>query len=137
MKYISGIHALNLPCSLETCGDWHASGIQWKNLTIRDTDDSVFGSYGLEEYNKVPEHPGTYMIANTLRALLDLIVECNFGLAQGAREDFICNEEYTQEFMEKVYMLRDCDNWEAINMFMISEYKLDWLDFTDQRSKYD
>jgi len=24
MKYITGIHALNLPCSLDTCGDWHS-----------------------------------------------------------------------------------------------------------------
>ena len=36
MKYISGINALNLPCSLDTCGDWHTSALQWgiKQLSI-------------------------------------------------------------------------------------------------------
>ena len=59
MKYISGIHALNLRCSLETCGDWHASGIQWKNLTVRESSDSVFGDYGIEDNSSVPGIQGT------------------------------------------------------------------------------
>lgn len=68
MKYISGIHALNLRCSLETCGDWHASGIQWKNLTVRESSDSVFGDYGIEDNSSVPGHPGNHKAANHIRA---------------------------------------------------------------------
>lgn len=64
MKYITGIHALNLRCSLETCGDWHQPGIQWKNLTIRESEDSVFGDYGIEDNSLVPDHPGTHKVAN-------------------------------------------------------------------------
>ena len=88
MKYITGIHALNLPCSLPTFGDWHRYGIQWKNLTIRDTEKSIFGDYGIEEYSKVPEHPGTFKVANHIRALLDMLAEGQFGYAQGMRKDF-------------------------------------------------
>jgi len=47
MQYITGIHALNIPCSLDTTGDWHSSWIQWKHPRIRDTEDSIFGEYGL------------------------------------------------------------------------------------------
>jgi len=28
MQYISGIHALKLPCALKTCGDWHCSALR-------------------------------------------------------------------------------------------------------------
>ncbi len=49
MKYISGIHALNLRCSLQTCGDWHQSGIQWKMPTVRESSNSLFGDYGIEK----------------------------------------------------------------------------------------
>ena len=49
MKYISLIHALNIPCHLETCGDWHASSIQWENPHILESDHSLWGDYGIEE----------------------------------------------------------------------------------------
>lgn len=45
MKYISCIHDLNLPCSLETCGDWHTSALQWVDLHMRESDNSIFGNY--------------------------------------------------------------------------------------------
>jgi len=34
MLYLSGIHALNLPCDLLTCGDWHTLGINWGNIVL-------------------------------------------------------------------------------------------------------
>lgn len=131
MKYISEIFALNLPCSLETCGDWHTSGINWDNLRFKESDDSVFKDYGIEECDCVPEHPGVYKIANTLRALLDLLSEGNFGVAQGAKEDFICNDKYTSEFFNKVILLRNNKNWSDIDRFMGREYKMDWVRFAE------
>lgn len=41
MKYITGVHALNIPCHLNTTGDWHMSGIQWDHPTMRDSQLSV------------------------------------------------------------------------------------------------
>lgn len=49
MKYLTGIHALNLPCQLSTCGDWHTSALQWSSLSLKESDDSVFRDYGIEE----------------------------------------------------------------------------------------
>lgn len=134
MKYITGIHALNLPCSLETCGDWHTSAIQWKVLNIAESERSIFKNYGIETCNCVPEHDGTFYIANTLRALLDLLIQGKFGLAEGAREDFICNEDYTEEFLFKVIMLKNRNNWKDIDKFMCSEYRLDWIYFKEKHN---
>lgn len=128
MKYISEIFALNLPCSLETCGDWHTSALNWDNLRFRETDGSIFGEYGIETCDCVPEHEGTYYIADTLRALLDLLEIGNFAAAQGAKNDYICNDMYTNEFFEKVIMLRQRPNWVNIGSFMEKEYELNGWD---------
>lgn len=133
MKYITGIHALNLNCSLDTCGDWHTFAIQWDNPHVLESDDSIFGDYGIEQCLSVPFNGGTWNFANTLRALLDLLAEGSYSIAQGAREDFICNEKYTEEFMDKVILMRDFPNWEGIDSFMGKEYRVDWLNFKSRR----
>ena len=83
MRYLSGIHALNLNCSLDTCGDWHQSALRWEELDWRESDGSVWGDYGIEENSHIPKHPGTYKTANHIRALLDLLADGNTALAQG------------------------------------------------------
>lgn len=112
MQYITGIHALNLPCSLETTGDWHTSALQWQKLNMAESEGSLYGDYGIEICDNVPENSGEFYIANTLRALLDLLESGNFGIAQGARDELICNDKYTQEFFDKVWEMRGRDNWE-------------------------
>ena len=129
MKYISGAFALNLPCSLDTCGDWHASALDWSKLELRESDNSIFGEYGIERCNCVPEHTGEFNVANTLRALLDLLADGNFAVAQGARDDFICNDKYTDEFFNKTLELRGLGNWNEIDRFMEKEYMMEWLRF--------
>lgn len=134
MRYITGIHALNLPCSLETCGDWHTSALRWKDITIRESDNSIFKDYGIEECSTVPENPGTFYIANTLRALLDLLTEGNYGEAQGANNDFICNDKYTEEFFNQVYKLRKQNNWKEIDRFMQKEYLFEWDRYKEKQN---
>lgn len=128
MLYITGIHALNLPCSLETSGDWHTSALQWSNLHLHESEGSIFGDYGIERCNKVLEHNGVFFIADTLRVLLDMLIEEQFGLAQGAKNDFICNDNYTEEFFSKVSVLKHLPYWNKINEFMLKEYELEWYE---------
>ncbi len=134
MKYITGIHALNLRCSLDTCGDWHQSAIQWDSPKTAESDTSFFGDYGLEDGAVIPEHTGTYTIANTIRALLDLLYEGNFAVAQGMNEDFICNSKYDNEVFEMVMKLRQRPNWNDIDEFMGKEYKLKWLKYKEKNN---
>lgn len=129
MKYVSGQHALNIPCSLLTCGDWHQSALQWNNPFIRDSEDSVFGSYGIEPGVSIPEHTEKYNVANHIRALLDLLELGKFTLAQGMNNDFICNDNYTNEIFDHVMILSSSPIWPEIDHFMGKEYFFTWLNY--------
>ncbi len=134
MKYISGIHALNLPCELETCGDWHTSALQWQKPFMRESNGSLFGDYGIEKNKTIPEHESRYYAANHIRALLDLLEEGRFSVAQGMRDDFICNDRYDEEIFAKVWMLRGTPNWENIDRFMQKEYYRKWRNYKEKHS---
>jgi len=128
MQYITGMHALNLRCSLLTCGDWHAPSVNWEKPTYRLTEESVFGEYGIE-YKEFPKHEGTHAVANHIRALLDLLEIGNFGLAQGMNKDFICNDDYNEEIFDKVLLMRELPHWDDIDRFTGKEYGSKWLRF--------
>lgn len=133
MKYITGMHALNCPCSLETTGDWHMCNYDWDNPEWAESADSIFDDYGIEE-QKIPNHSGTFMVANTLRALLDMLEQGHVMQAAGARDDYICNEFYTSEFMSNVLRLKYCTHWNEIDEFMKREYYCEWLRFKESNN---
>ena len=58
MRYITGNYALNIPCSLNTDGDWHRSALDWEHLPLFESDNSFFNDYGIEKdidiYKYVP-----------------------------------------------------------------------------------
>lgn len=132
MKYISGIHALNLPCSLSTCGDWHQSSLKWENIYMGETVGSLFGSYGIEKKEVLPLNKKVFYVANHIRALLDLLVSRNFSTAQGMNEDYICNEQYDQEIFDKVSQMKTLPYWNEIDSFMGKEYKIKWLKYKEE-----
>lgn len=49
MKYISGIPALNILCSLETPGDWHAPSVNWESLDLYESEEMFFNNYEIEK----------------------------------------------------------------------------------------
>ena len=136
MLYISGIHALNLPCSLLTCGDWHSTSINWQNITLLDSSKSIFLDYGIELNKTIPENSGAYNVANHIRALLDLILAGRFNLAQGMNNNFICNDMYTEEIFDKVFLLKNESFWSEIDRFMGREYYSKWLNFKERENIY-
>ena len=129
MQYITGIHALNLNCSLDTPGDWHQSAIQWTKPRMRESTGSIFGEYGIEQNSHIPENPGNFFAANHIRALLDLLEEGNFPTAQGMRDNFIDNPKYTKEIFRKVMLLKGLSHWKKIDKFMGKEYMMEWVKF--------
>ena len=94
MFYITGIHALNIPCSLKTEGDWHASALQWKNIQFYSSEKMFFKDYGIEANKEIPESAERYFVANHIRALLDLLELGKYSIAQGMNREYICNEDY-------------------------------------------
>jgi len=131
MLYLSGVHALNIPCELDTCGDWHQSALQWQDLRLLESKDSIFEDYGIEQSKRIPEHTELYNVANHIRALLDLLVQGNYAIAQGMRDGFICNDNYTEEIFDKVSLLKHVDNWNEIDRFMGKEYMMQWHKFRE------
>jgi hypothetical protein len=129
MKYITGIHALNLNCELETTGDWHMSALQWDNPQFMHSYDSVFGEYGIERNKSIPGKLGRYNVANHIRACLDLLAIGNFPVAQGINKDFICNEKYDDEIFNMVLKLRNLPHYDDIDKFMGKEYAMKWVRF--------
>lgn len=107
--YITGIHALNLPCELETTGDWHTSSLDWKNVPLRESDNSPIKEWGIEGGIVLPDKR-EYNHANHLRAILDIMetgTEYELKWLGGFRDGFICTDRYNELFFTKVYCLKD------------------------------
>ena len=126
MKYITGLYALNLPCSLATCGDWHTSALRWENVDEAESIGSLWEDYGIEKGVSIPLHEGKFSVANHIRALLDMIFKGDFALAQGMNRDYICNDSYDEEIFEKVYLMKEQENWSEVDRFMHKEYGRKW-----------
>lgn len=133
MKYLTGIHALNLECPLPTGGDWHTSALRWKDITIADTDEMFFGDYGITIGVPIPKHYGPYAVADHIRALLDLLQWGDYAEAQGMNNDFICNSDYDLEVLQKVWAMRVLPNWGQIDAFMGKEYLMKWVWFKEHK----
>lgn len=129
MKYITGVHALNLPCSLNTTGDWHMSWIQWDHPQMLDSEMSVYGDWGIELNHNIPEHEGGVPVANHIRACLDMLETGDFYHPRGMRDDFICWDAYTPLIFEKVMLLQELPYWDKIKHFMEKEYRGQWFRF--------
>lgn len=143
MIYLSGIHALNLRCNLNTGGDWHIGALKWEDLTWLESENSVFKNYGIEKGRPLTfiqdKYPDVYNIANHIRACLDLLEMGNLALPQCMRRDFIVTDEYDQEIFEHVIMLKNNVNnkewikrkitWNDIDLFMGREYEMKWIRF--------
>ncbi|WP_341828901.1 hypothetical protein [Trueperella pyogenes] len=84
MEYVTDIHALNLPSETDTTGDWHASALQWKRLRMAESDDSIFGDWGItrDSSARIPEHEGQrFNVANHVRAWLGFVKEAQREVA--------------------------------------------------------
>jgi hypothetical protein len=132
MKYISGVIALNLPCSLDTTGDWHRSSLPWDKVDIKDTENSSLGAWGIEKDVFVRELDGKYNVANTLRACVDFLDTDKYLSAEGMRRDYLGNDKYNQELFNAVYSLKPhktAEQWSNISKVMEKDYMLKWLNY--------
>lgn len=135
MEYITGIHALNIENSLNTCGDWHTSALKWQNIEVLESTKSIFGNWGIEQNKKIPEHKGFYNVANDLRAILDMLEQGRVRYLKGFYNDFIGTDEYNTEFFKKVILLKDSKYWNEINHLMKMEFMWEWDKFIQIEEK--
>ena len=137
LLYITDIHALNLPCELETTGDWHIGAIQWENPHMKESNGSLFGDYGIEKEKQIPGRNEKYPVANHIRALLDIIEDGRFTVAQGMNNNFICNEKYDREIFKHVAMMQNLKHWDKIYNFIKKEYGPKWINFAKEMGFYE
>ena len=98
-----------------------------------ESDQSIFKDYGIETNREDLAIIGLRKIniANHIRAILDLLVERKFPLAQGMNNDFICNDKYDDEIFHKVMELKNLPYFDEISNFMGKEYKMKWIRFLE------
>ncbi len=118
MLYISGMQALNLPCNLDTSGDWHRSCMDWSHLTLKENNGSIWGEYGIEGPKVIPDNKEKHYVANHIRALLDMLCDRNFSDAQGMNDDYIGSDKYDEEIFRQVTKMKDLPYWADIDSFM-------------------
>ncbi len=131
MQYITGMQALNIPCSLNTFGDWHRSCMDWHHLSLKESEGSLWGDYGIEGPKLVPGNDEKYYVANHIRALLDLLYERKFADAQGMKNDFIGDDQYDEEIFQQVLKMKNLPYWAEIDAFMEKEYLLQWARYKE------
>lgn len=134
MKYLSGFYALTIACELNTDGSTHFGSLDWSNesLDLKDSENSIFGDWGIEKDKVIFEHPDEkYNVANHIRAILDMMEEGRVYVLRNFREHYIGTDEYNDIIFEKVYMLRDKDNWDLIDDLMWSCYGDEWKAFIE------
>ncbi len=136
MKYISGIFALNIPCSLGTTGDWHSSSLPWDKLTLHESEDSVLKEKGIERSVYVKEFGGKYNVANHIRAIADLLDHGDYVTAEGMRADYLDDDRrFDRTLFEYVYALKETKSdrdWWRISLCVEQEYMLKWLNFLEE-----
>jgi hypothetical protein len=128
-RYISGVHALNLPPPERTSGDWHPSNVFFHEErdvlitlagkgTKMDTNH-IFQTYGIYLCNETLESRGlkinrtngiTYYAANHYRAILDVLYESvsrakyPYHLDR-ASEDYLDTDAEKQILLEKASIM--------------------------------
>lgn len=134
-KYITGLHALHLPCSLETCGDTHHLP-DWKHPTTMNTATAFFGDWGLE-WHEIPGLGGKRVpVANHIRACLDMLEMRDYINLQGMNAVYLDAPFYNEFIFKQVLRMQDLPYWKEIDAFMESEYFMFWVRVSWRMSRW-
>ena len=133
MQYITGLHALTCPCSLQTPGEPHAS-VDWTYPAMADSDSAFFKDYGIETVREIPYLSGSHNVANHIRAILDLLAAGEIEQLTGLKREILANDELAPELFNKVTELQTENVWNQVSWFIGCEYGVEWLDFLKSKS---
>ncbi|MDR2460597.1 MAG: nucleotidyl transferase AbiEii/AbiGii toxin family protein [Deltaproteobacteria bacterium] len=127
MLYVTGLHALSLTCSLDAVGVFDI--VDWHNITLRESNESLLGDFAIELDQTIPEHSETFAVANNIRACLDYIESGDLNFIRYFKKDFIADDTSNMLIFEKVWLFRNLPRWTQIDELMGSEYLMEWLRF--------
>lgn len=129
MQYITGLHALQCPCTLGTPGDTHHTSVDWTYPTLADTSTAFYKDYGVETDKEVARLSGNRNVANHIRAALDLLAQGKVNDLSGLKREILANDQLTPELFNKVIELHTENVWNRVSWFIGCEYGIEWLDF--------
>ena len=136
MKYITGIVAFGVQCERNSTGKWNLTKddfLNEENMKLKESDDSPFKDYGIEENKLVPYHDiCTYNVADHVRAYVDMVHEQRFdelvGLFYESIGDMKCRQDI---FMLVNGKLRHLAGFQKVNEFMQQEFGNAWVSYID------
>ena len=109
--YLTGVYALNHIANRDS-GDWHKKCLDWGTPDLRPLDwNKTLTNYGIEVYNDE-------LVATTLRALLDLLLDHKFKWLDGFAHEFALNDAEINEFITQARKYNDAE----INEFLKSQF---------------
>lgn len=134
MQYVSGRIALGVPCNRNTCGLWNIPKKEYLDEypnSMRESEDSPFGDYGIEKNKFVPFHEiAAVAVADHVRVYLDFLNDKNFEALDGLYFEAINSaKDRSDIFMYTFYKLRERDDYKEIHDFMVKEFGNAWLSY--------
>lgn len=131
MQYLTGRLAFGVYCEDDSCGLWNITKAEWLDdslMQLRESDDSPFKHYGIEENKIVPYHEFcTYNVASHTRAYLDMLYEERFDELRGLFAEAINSAKARSDiFMATLSRLRKTGKYLTINKFMTEEFGSAW-----------
>lgn len=136
MMYLTGPLAFGIECERESCGRWNIPKTDWLNedlMVLKDSDESPFKSYGIEENKIVPYHEFcAYSVANHVRAYCDMLYECRFDELKDVFGEYIRSMNCRKDIFMLVYgKLKYLAEFPEINKFMENEFGNAWVSYID------
>lgn len=136
MMYLTGPLAFGVDCERESCGRWNIPKTDWLNedlMVLKDSEESPFKSYGIEENKIVPYHEFcTYNVADHVRAYCDMLYAGKFDELKDVFGEYIRSMSCRKDIFMLVYgKLKYLAEFHDINAFMEKEFGNAWVSYID------
>ena len=136
MKYITGIIAFGVECNRNSVGRWNITKEEFlddKLMELKESDESPFKDYGIEENKLVPYHDiCTYNVADHVRAYVDMLHDEQFDELKDLFYECIVDLKCRHDIFMLVYgKLRHLKGFRKVNEFMTDEFGSAWVAYLD------
>lgn len=140
MQYISGMICFGIQCECDSVGCWNMPKSMFlddANIIKRESDGSLFGSYGIEKNKFIPYREYTvWNIADHVRAYMDMLADRDYEKLKGVFANYISSAKCRKDiFTLTLSRLGKEPDFMLTHQFMVDEFGADWLSFCDAVKK--
>lgn len=131
MKYLSGIHALNVPCEEYGNMDWHRGSLDWskeyllENNKLLESEKSILKEWQINREIQIVGFQDKVKVASIVRAICDMILNKEFTYIEGVK-NYLCLEK--QQVEDICYKIKEVYNEdEEIEEYMGYNFTIFWM----------